>query len=147
MGVVGPAAPNSALIVTDGRITYIGPAAQMKAPAGAVTENFAGKFVMPGLINLHGHVAESDGVVQDPVKFFTRQEVERDLRLYASYGVTSVASLGTDQPLVYTIRDEQRPDARLWRESLPQAADLPSKMDSRPMGQCSRCSLRADATL
>jgi imidazolonepropionase-like amidohydrolase len=104
----GPAAPNSALIITDGRISYIGPAAQMKAPAGAVTENFAGRFVMPGLINLHGHVAESDGVVQDPVKFFTRQEVERDLRLYASYGVTSVASLGTDQPLVYTIRDEQR---------------------------------------
>ena len=104
----GPAAPNSALIITDGRISCVGPAAQMKAPAGAVTENLAGRFVMPGLINLHSHVAESDGVVQDPVKFFTRQEVERDLRLYASYGVTSVASLGTDQPLVYTIRDEQR---------------------------------------
>ena len=104
----GPATPNSALIITDGRISYVGPAAQMKAPAGAVTENLAGRFVMPGLINLHGHVAESDGVVQDPVKFFTRQEVERDLRLFARYGVTSVASLGTDQPLVYTIRDEQR---------------------------------------
>jgi imidazolonepropionase-like amidohydrolase len=104
----GPAVSNSALVITDGRISYVGPAAQMKAPAGAATENLSGRFVMPGLINLHGHVAESDGVVQDPVKFFTRQEVERDLRLFASYGVTSVASLGTDQPLVYTIREEQR---------------------------------------
>src|SRR5207248_139954 len=31
-----------------------------------------------------------------------------DLRLYASYGVTSVLSMGSDQPLVYQIRDEQR---------------------------------------
>jgi imidazolonepropionase-like amidohydrolase len=104
----GPPAANSALVATDGRITWIGPAAQLKAPPGATVRDLAGTYVMPGLINLHGHVAESDGVVQDPVKFFTRQEVEADLRLYARYGVTSVASLGTDQPLVYTIRSEQR---------------------------------------
>jgi imidazolonepropionase-like amidohydrolase len=104
----GPPLQNAALVVTDGRITFVGPAGELKAPAGANVQDLAGKFIMPGLINLHGHVAESDGVVQDPVKFFTREEVDRDLRLYASYGVTSVASLGTDQPLVYTIRSEQR---------------------------------------
>jgi imidazolonepropionase-like amidohydrolase len=104
----GPATPGSALIITDGRISWIGSAAQVKAPPGAAAENLSGRFVMPGLINLHSHVAESDGVIQDPVKFFTREEVERDLRLFASYGVTTVASLGTDQPLVYTIREEQR---------------------------------------
>jgi imidazolonepropionase-like amidohydrolase len=104
----GPPLQNAALVVTDGRITFVGPAGELKTPAGANVQDLAGKFIMPGLINLHGHVAESDGVVQDPVKFFTREEVDRDLRLYASYGVTSVASLGTDQPLVYTIRSEQR---------------------------------------
>jgi imidazolonepropionase-like amidohydrolase len=121
----GPPAANSALVATDGRITWIGPAAQLKAPGGATVQDLAGKYVMPGLINLHGHVAESDGVVQDPVKFFTRQEVEADLRLYARYGVTSVASLGTDQPLVYTIRAEQRaPRAAAARgtERAPRAA-------------------------
>jgi imidazolonepropionase-like amidohydrolase len=104
----GPPAPSSALIAIDGRIDWIGPSSQMKAPAGAAVEDLTGKFVMPGLINLHGHVAESDGVVQDPVRFFTREEVERDLRLFADYGVTAVASLGTDQPLVYKILEEQR---------------------------------------
>ena len=104
----GAPAPNSALVAVNGRIDWIGPAAQLKAPAGATAQNLAGKFVMPGLINLHAHVAESDGVVQDPVKFFTREEVQRDLALFASYGVTTVASLGTDQPLVYKIREEQR---------------------------------------
>jgi imidazolonepropionase-like amidohydrolase len=104
----GPPVQNAGLVATDGRISFAGPAAQMKPPAGAAVQDLAGKYVMPGLINLHAHVAESDGVVQDPVKFFTRDEVQRDLRLYASYGVTSVASLGTDQPLVYEMRAEQR---------------------------------------
>jgi imidazolonepropionase-like amidohydrolase len=105
----GPAVPNSALIATDGRITWIGPASDVKAPAGAAVQDLAGKFVMPGLIDLHTHVSNSDVVMQDPVRFFTREGVTRDLQLYASYGTTSVASLGTDQkPLVYEMRAEQR---------------------------------------
>lgn len=105
----GPAVPNSALIATDGRITWVGPAAELKAPPGAAVQNLAGKFVMPGLIDLHTHVSNSDVVMQDPARFFTREGVTRDLHLYASYGTTTVASLGTDQkPLVYEIRTEQR---------------------------------------
>ena len=105
----GAAVPNAALIATDGRITWVGTATELKAPAGASVQNLAGKFVMPGLIDLHTHVSNSDVVMQDPVRFFTREGVTRDLQLYASYGTTSVASLGTDQkPLVYEIRAEQR---------------------------------------
>ena len=105
----GPPVADSALIATDGRITWIGPNSGLKAPAGAPVQNLTGKFVMPGLIDLHTHVSNSDVVMQDPVRFFTREGVTRDLQLYASYGVTSVVSLGTDQkPLAYEIRTEQR---------------------------------------
>ena len=105
----GPAVPDSALIATDGRITWIGAKAELKAPAGAAVQDLTGKFVMPGLIDLHTHVSNSDVEMQDPARFFTRDGVTRDLQLYARYGTTSVASLGTDQkPLVYQIREEQR---------------------------------------
>ncbi|MEO5741839.1 MAG: amidohydrolase family protein, partial [Vicinamibacterales bacterium] len=105
----GPAVADSALIATDGRITWIGPKSELKAPAGAPVQDLTGKFVMPGLIDLHTHVSNSDVVMQDPVRFFTREGVTSDLHLYASYGVTTVASLGTDQkPLVYEMREEQR---------------------------------------
>ena len=105
----GPAVSDSALIATDGRITWIGPKSELKAPAGAPVQDLTGKFVMPGLIDLHTHVSNSDVVMQDPVRFFTREGVTSDLHLYASYGTTSVASLGTDQkPLVYEMRAEQR---------------------------------------
>jgi imidazolonepropionase-like amidohydrolase len=105
----GAAAANSALIATDGRITWVGPAAELKAPAGATVQNLAGKFVMPGMVDLHTHVSNSDVEMQDPVRFFTREGVTRDLQLYASYGTTAVVSQGTDQkPLVYEVRAEQR---------------------------------------
>lgn len=98
---------NAALVIDDGRITWVGPASQLQAPQGAAVQDLSGKFVMPGIVDLHVHVAESDGITQDPKTLFTRDNVLEHLKLYASYGVTSVASMGTDQPLVYQIRDEQ----------------------------------------
>ena len=95
------------MIVDNGRITWVGPAAQLKAPAGAETIDLTGKFVMPGIINLHGHLGNTVDLQQD-AKFYTRDSVLKNLATYASYGVTTVLSLGTDQDLIFRIRDEQR---------------------------------------
>jgi imidazolonepropionase-like amidohydrolase len=104
----GPPVADAALVVRDGRIAWVGRTGDLALPAGVVAQNLAGKYVMPGIIDLHTHIAESDGITQDPRALFTRARVESNLLLYAQYGVTTVASLGTDQPLVYVIRDEQR---------------------------------------
>jgi imidazolonepropionase-like amidohydrolase len=104
----GAPVADAALVMDEGRITWVGPASQLQAPAGAPVQDLSGKFIMPGIINLHAHVAASDGITQDPKTFFTRENVTAQLKLYASYGVTTVASMGTDQPLVYEIRDQQR---------------------------------------
>ena len=83
--------PNAALVITDGRIRYVGAASGAKAPAGATTTDLKGKYVMPGIINLHGHIGNVLGLVSDP-KNFTRENTEHNLRIYASYGVTAVIS-------------------------------------------------------
>lgn len=98
---------NAALVITDGRITWAGRAGRMKAPANAETIDLSGKFVMPGIINLHGHLGNTKGLVQDPANF-TRENLDRNLQTYASYGVTAVMSMGSDQDLVYQVRSEQR---------------------------------------
>jgi imidazolonepropionase-like amidohydrolase len=98
---------NAALVITDGRIQYAGPASVAKAPAGATTMDLKGKFIMPGIINLHGHIGNVIGLVQDPANF-TRVNTEKNLKTYASYGVTSVISMGSDQDLSFQIRAEQR---------------------------------------
>src|SRR5450432_4533771 len=104
----GAPLPNAGMIVTDGRITWLGPSAQMKIPPGGTVRDLSGKYVMPGMINLHGHVSITSGLDQDAKSFYTRDRVAKNLALYARYGITAVVSLGTDQPLVYQIREEQR---------------------------------------
>jgi imidazolonepropionase-like amidohydrolase len=106
-GTGKPAVAGSALIMDNGRITWVGPAAQLKAPEGAEVVDLSGKFVMPGLINLHGHLGNTVDLTQDR-KFYTRETIERDLKTYASYGVTTVQSLGTDQDEIFKVRSEQR---------------------------------------
>lgn len=98
---------SAAIIVDNGRIRWVGPASQVKAPASAETIDLAGKYVMPGLINLHGHVGNTVGLEQN-AKFYTRENIEKNLKTYASYGVTTVLSMGTDQDLIFKVRDEQR---------------------------------------
>src|SRR5688572_7880747 len=51
---------NAVILVTNGRITAIGPAAQVKVPAAAEHVALNGKFIIPGLINAHGHVNTPD---------------------------------------------------------------------------------------
>ncbi|HET8547356.1 MAG TPA: amidohydrolase family protein [Bryobacteraceae bacterium] len=98
---------SAAMVITDGRIAWVGPKAQLKPPSGAQAVDLTGKYIMPGIINLHGHLASTAGLTQDP-KNYTRENLDRNLQTYASYGVTSVVSMGSDQDLVYQVRAEQR---------------------------------------
>jgi len=102
---------DAAMIVDNGRIRWVGAASALKAPGGAETIDLTGKFVMPGIINLHGHLGNVVDLTQD-AKFFTRENVEKNLKTYASYGVTTVLSMGTDQDEIFKIRAEQRASGR-----------------------------------
>ena len=50
----GPAIPNGAILLRDGKIAAIG--TSVEAPADAVVIDGAGKFVTPGLIDTHSHL-------------------------------------------------------------------------------------------
>lgn len=106
-GTGKPPAADSAIIIDNGRIRWVGRTADLKVPPGAETVDLSGKFVMPGIINLHGHLGNAVGLEQDP-KLYTRESVEHDLKTYASYGVTTMLSLGLDKDLIFDIRDQQR---------------------------------------
>jgi imidazolonepropionase-like amidohydrolase len=107
-GTGAAAAPGSAMVVgPDGKIAWVGPQAQLKAPEGAQTVDLAGKYVMPGLIDLHVHIGNVVDLKQD-YKNFTRENVEKDLKTYASYGVTTVLTMGTENDTIFPLRAEQR---------------------------------------
>ena len=106
-GATSAPLPNAAMVIVDGRIQWVGPTADLKPPARVTATDLSGKFVMPGIINLHGHLGNTVGLAQDP-KNFTRANVEKQLKTYAHYGVTSVLTMGSEQPLILQLRAEQR---------------------------------------
>src|SRR3989442_13142818 len=79
-GTGHPPLPKAAMVVVDGRIDWVGPAAELKVPAGAAIADWRGKFVMPGMINLHGHLGNTIDLIQDPENF-TRGNVEKQLKI------------------------------------------------------------------
>ncbi len=95
------------IVVTNGRITAVGPSASVTVPAGATQINAAGKTIIPGLINAHGHVT-----TDDYSKLPRRPHMMQILQAYAEYGVTTTTNLGSsslaDEAESLKIRDEQR---------------------------------------
>lgn len=96
---------DAALVIEDGRIVRIGPSGEVKAPPGATVIDATGKTVIPGIINLHGHVGLTKGLTQAQAHY-TRANAIGNLRTYAAYGVTTTTSMGTDLDLIAGIRDE-----------------------------------------
>src|SRR5262245_52381443 len=92
-GTGRPPIERAVLLVENGRVTAVG--SDVAVPKGAERVDLAGRFVIPGLVNAHGHVGETRGLKSGPV-FYTRENVLDQLRLYARYGVTTVVSLGGD---------------------------------------------------
>jgi imidazolonepropionase-like amidohydrolase len=96
---------NATIVVRAGKIVGVGPAATVTVPAGAERVSLAGKTVIPGLVNAHGHVGNVAGLETVP---YSAETVQKDLRTYAAYGVTTVYSLGDDKAAGIAARDAQK---------------------------------------
>ena len=99
----GKVIENGTVVIAGGKITAVGPAST-PVPAGATRVDVKGKTLLPGLVNAHGHVAGTVGLANDK-NGFTRENLERQLRTYAMYGVTTVFSLGDDTPQSFVLRN------------------------------------------
>ena len=100
----GRVVDNGTVVISGAKITAVGPAST-PVPAGATRVDLKGKTILPGLVNAHGHVPATTGLRTDPASY-TRDNLLRQLRTYAMYGVTTVFSLGDDQAAGFTLRDE-----------------------------------------
>ena len=104
-GTDRPPIDNATIVVSDGKIVTVAPAARAQVPANAERVSLAGKTVIPGIVNAHGHVGNTVGMEQG---HYSAENVQRDLKTYAAYGVTTVFSLGDDQAAGIRARDSQR---------------------------------------
>jgi imidazolonepropionase-like amidohydrolase len=81
--------PNATILVRNGRIDRIGPAT-LEVPAGAARVDVAGKTIIPGLVNAHGHLGSGDRTLS------VYDQIIQQLQLYPKFGVTTVYALGDD---------------------------------------------------
>lgn len=80
------------VVVRDGRIAELGAAGRVRAPAGATRIDGTGKFLIPGLAEMHGHIPNQPAFA------------ERTAALYVANGITTVRGmLGT--PFHLELRD------------------------------------------
>ena len=91
---------NATILVSNGRITRVGPAASVTVPADAARVDVAGKTIMPGLINAHGHLNSGDRALP------LYDQIIQQLKVYRRYGVTTVYALGDDGVESVRVRDE-----------------------------------------
>ena len=75
---------NATVVVSNGRIAEVGPAARVRVPAGATRVDGAGKTIMPTIIDTHVHLGT------------TRDALMKDLRDRAYFGVSAALSMGLD---------------------------------------------------
>jgi imidazolonepropionase-like amidohydrolase len=83
---------NYTVVITNGRITAVGPAASIRAPAGARVLDLAGHTVFPGIIGLHDHTFYTTSFGRSVQLNFSAP------RLYIGSGVTTIRTTGSMSP-------------------------------------------------
>lgn len=73
------------VIIRDGRIAEIGAASKTKVPAGALRIEGRGKYLMPGLADMHVHIPPGDGTNNDGPS--------QVLKLFLANGVTTIRGM------------------------------------------------------
>ena len=92
------------VLVTGNAIAAVGPAADVKAPAGTKVINLAGMTLLPGLIDAHSHILLhpynetlwNDQVLKEPLAFHTRHPPTLHCRATLMSGFTALRDLGTE---------------------------------------------------
>ncbi len=106
-GTGAPELADAAILVDQGKITWVGPRSQARIPPAAKVVDLAGTWVMPGLVDAHVHFFQSAGLYTRPdiidLTSVTpyeeelagiRQALRDTFRRYLASGVTAVVDMG-----------------------------------------------------
>jgi imidazolonepropionase-like amidohydrolase len=100
---------DAVVVITGERIAAVGPAASTAIPAGAIEYNMPGKWLMPGLMNMHTHFAlRLPGAASQATA--NESEGARALRMLGNArrsllaGTTTVRTPGEDRDSIFALK-------------------------------------------
>ena len=102
-----PASGPKDIVIEGNRIAEVVPldpvalkSGRAKRPEGDAEIDAAGKYVLPGLINAHGHVQDERGGIPQPVDYC--------LKLWLASGITTVRDVGSETKKTLELRERSR---------------------------------------
>lgn len=106
-GRSGPPLTDATVVIDGDRIAAVGPRREVPIPAGARVESGRGRWLIPGLIDMHAHVtlgpvhrtATSMVMDLDPTT------IDPSLRALLAFGVTTIRDPGAVTPFAVAVRD------------------------------------------
>ena len=91
-GTGGAGKADQTIVIRDGRIAQVGPAASVKIPEGVKTMDLTGSTVIPGLVGMHDHLFYTSAGGRAVQMSYTGP------RLYLASGVTTIRTTGGRSP-------------------------------------------------
>lgn len=113
-GYETPPLHHAAVLIEGNKIVQVGPAAEVKIPPDATVIDTSGRTMMPGMIELHGHlVILGDGdyprwfswIEQHKDKFPLERIMEISARQLLMAGITASTDLGAPMKEIISVRD------------------------------------------
>ncbi len=90
------ARPEMTVLVDGERIAAVGPASELVVAEGVPAVDGGGRFLIPGLWDIHVHLANEEAPAIPP---------ERQLALYLAHGVVGVRDMGSDWQKIEALRE------------------------------------------
>jgi len=111
-GTGRPAVHNATVVVEGARITQVTPQA-VTTPAGAQVIDGSGKFLIPGLIDVHVHLRGGSGNWANTQPITPQQEQTGITALHSFLycGVTTIFDAGNQASFIFALREKERADA------------------------------------
>lgn len=100
--VSGRVVPHMRVAIAGDRIAAVAPAGALRIPAGARVLDGRGKFLIPGLWDMHAHVLWSD------------EAMRTGLPAYVANGVTGIRDMGGTLPVLAAFHASMQRDAPTW---------------------------------
>ncbi len=91
------AKPHQTVIISNGKVNWVGDDAKANIPKGAITIDLNGKTIMPGLVMMHEHMYISAHSIE-PRYVNLRQVPFTFPRLYLAAGATTIRTCGSIEP-------------------------------------------------
>jgi hypothetical protein len=97
----GRAVPDQTVLISDGRVVAIGSGARTRLRDGVRAIDGRGKYLIPGLLDMHVHMMGSG------------KPTEIEMPLFVAHGVTGVRVMGADRP---SARPDETPGLAMHRD-------------------------------